>query len=36
MDHYPKAEDCYDELVKKYANSRYLDRIAQRQWERII
>lgn len=32
MDHYPKAEDCYDELVKKYANSRYLDRIAQRQF----
>jgi tetratricopeptide (TPR) repeat protein len=32
MDRYPKAEDCYDELVKKYANSRYLDRIAQRQF----
>jgi outer membrane protein assembly factor BamD (BamD/ComL family) len=31
-DRYPKAEDCYDELVKKYANSRYLDRIAQRQF----
>ena len=31
-DQYPKAEDCYDELVKKYANSRYLDRIAQRQF----
>jgi len=32
MDRYPKAEDCYDELVKKYANSRYLDRVAQRQF----
>jgi len=32
LDRYPKAEDCYDELVKKYANSRYLDRIAQRQF----
>ena len=32
MDKYPKAEDCYDELVKKYANSRYLDRVAQRQF----
>jgi len=31
-DKYPKAEDCYDELVKKYANSRYLDRVAQRQF----
>jgi TolA-binding protein len=31
-DRYPKAEDCYDELVKKYPNSRYLDRIAQRQF----
>jgi len=31
-DKYPKAEDCYDELVKKYANTRYLDRIAQRQF----
>jgi len=31
-DQYPKAEDCYDQLVKKYANSRYLDRIAQRQF----
>jgi len=31
-DQYPKAEDCYDELVKKYANTRYLDRIAQRQF----
>ena len=31
-DRYPRAEDCYDELVKKYANSRYLDRIAQRQF----
>ena len=29
-DRYPKAEDGYDELVKKYANSRYLDRVAQR------
>jgi outer membrane protein assembly factor BamD (BamD/ComL family) len=32
MDRYPQAEDCYDELVKKYANSRYLDRVAQRQF----
>ena len=32
LDRYPKAEDGYDELVKKYANSRYLDRIAQRQF----
>lgn len=32
-DRYPKAEDCYDELVKKYANTRYLDRIAQRQFQ---
>ena len=31
-DKYPKAEDCYDELVKKYANTRYLDRVAQRQF----
>lgn len=31
-DQYPKAEDCYDQLVKKYANTRYLDRIAQRQF----
>jgi outer membrane protein assembly factor BamD (BamD/ComL family) len=31
-DQYPKAEDCYDELVKKYANTRHLDRIAQRQF----
>ncbi|NDC62862.1 MAG: hypothetical protein EBZ59_02500 [Planctomycetia bacterium] len=31
-DKYPKAEDCYDELVKKYANTRHLDRIAQRQF----
>jgi tetratricopeptide (TPR) repeat protein len=31
-DRYPKAEDCYDEVVKKYANTRYLDRIAQRQF----
>ncbi|MBU6275242.1 MAG: tetratricopeptide repeat protein [Planctomycetes bacterium] len=31
-DRYPKAEDGYDELVKKYANSRYLDRVAQRQF----
>ena len=28
-DQYPKAEDRYDELVKKYANTRHLDRIAQ-------
>ena len=31
-DQYPKAEDGYDELVKKYPNTRYLDRIAQRQF----
>jgi DNA repair protein RecO len=31
-DKYPKAEDCYDQLVKKYANTKYLDRIAQRQF----
>ena len=31
-DKYPKAEDCYDELVKKYGNTKYLDRIAQRQF----
>ncbi len=31
-DQYPKAEDTYDELVKKYANTRYLDRVAQRQF----
>lgn len=31
-DQYPKAEDAYDELVRKYANTRYLDRIAQRQF----
>ena len=31
-DQYPKAEDEYDELVKKYANTKYLDRIAQRQF----
>jgi outer membrane protein assembly factor BamD (BamD/ComL family) len=32
LDRYAKAEDGYDEVVKKYANSRYLDRIAQRQF----
>ena len=31
-DRYPKAEDEYDELVKKFANTKYLDRIAQRQF----
>ena len=31
-DQYPKAEDCYDELVKKFGNTRYLDRIAKRQF----
>jgi outer membrane protein assembly factor BamD (BamD/ComL family) len=31
-DQYPKAEDQYDELVKKYANTKHLDRIAQRQF----
>jgi outer membrane protein assembly factor BamD (BamD/ComL family) len=31
-DQYPKAEDEYDGLVKKYPNTRYLDRIAQRQF----
>jgi recombinational DNA repair protein (RecF pathway)/outer membrane protein assembly factor BamD (BamD/ComL family) len=31
-DQYPKAEDTYDELVKKYANTRHLDRVAQRQF----
>ncbi len=31
-DQYPKAEDAYDELVKKFANTKYLDRIAQRQF----
>jgi outer membrane protein assembly factor BamD (BamD/ComL family) len=31
-DQYPKAEDEYDELVKKFANTKYLDRIAQRQF----
>ncbi len=31
-DQYPKAEDTYDELVKKFANTKYLDRIAQRQF----
>ncbi|MFM9025669.1 MAG: tetratricopeptide repeat protein [Planctomycetaceae bacterium] len=31
-DQYPKAEDAYDELVKKYANTRHLDRIARRQF----
>jgi outer membrane protein assembly factor BamD (BamD/ComL family) len=31
-DQYPKAEDQYDELVKKYANTKYLDRVAQRQF----
>ncbi len=32
LDKYPKAEDCYDDLVKKFANTRHLDRIAQRQF----
>ena len=32
-DQYPKAEDQYDALVKKYPNTRYLDRIAQRQFK---
>jgi outer membrane protein assembly factor BamD (BamD/ComL family) len=31
-DQYPKAEDSYDELVKKYSNTRHLDRVAQRQF----
>ena len=31
-DQYPKAEDQYDSLVKKYPNTRYLDRIAKRQF----
>ena len=31
-DRYPKAEDGYEALVKKYANTRHLDRIAQRQF----
>ncbi|MFM9057919.1 MAG: tetratricopeptide repeat protein [Planctomycetaceae bacterium] len=31
-DRYPKAEDAYDELVKKYANTRHLDRVARRQF----
>jgi outer membrane protein assembly factor BamD (BamD/ComL family) len=31
-DQYPKAEDTYDQLVKKYSNTRHLDRIAQRQF----
>ncbi len=31
-DQYAKAEDTYDELVKKYANTKYLDRVAQRQF----
>jgi outer membrane protein assembly factor BamD (BamD/ComL family) len=31
-DRYAKAEDTYDEIVKKYANTKYLDRIAQRQF----
>ena len=31
-DRYPKAEDQYDELVKKYANTKHLDRVAQRQF----
>lgn len=31
-DQYPKAEDQYDALVKKYPNTRYLDRIARRQF----
>ncbi|MBT6055037.1 MAG: tetratricopeptide repeat protein, partial [Planctomycetaceae bacterium] len=31
-DQYPKAEDQYDALVKKYPNTRYLDRIAKRQF----
>jgi outer membrane protein assembly factor BamD (BamD/ComL family) len=31
-DQYPKAEDAYDELVKKYANTRHLDRVARRQF----
>ena len=32
LDQYPKAEDCYDDLVKKFANTRHLDKIAQRQF----
>jgi DNA repair protein RecO len=32
LDQYPRAEDAYDELVKKFANTRYLDRIARRQF----
>lgn len=32
LDQYPRAEDCYDDLVKKFANTRYLDRIARRQF----
>ena len=30
------AEDAYDEIVKKYANTRYLDRIAQRQFNELL
>ncbi len=31
-DRYPKATKGYDELVKKYANTRYMDRVASRQF----
>src|SRR5690606_37539856 len=32
-DQYPKASDLYGELMKKYENSRYLDRITARQFQ---
>jgi outer membrane protein assembly factor BamD (BamD/ComL family) len=31
-DHYPKATKGYQELVKKYGNTRYMDRVASRQF----
>ncbi len=40
-DHYPKAQDTYDNLLKKYDNSRYLDTVVTRlfqiarYWEKL-
>lgn len=32
-DHYIKARDAYDNLVKEHANTRYLDTVIDREWK---
>ena len=32
-DHYIKARDAYDNLVKEHANTRYLDMVVDREWK---